>query len=42
MLGAVRDFCRTKVSLNAAVRGGVSLAKKDIEGLVTTCWSTRR
>ena len=35
MLGAVRRFLPDEGYLNAALRGGRSLAKKDIEGLVT-------
>lgn len=35
MLGAVRRFLPDEGFLNAAMRGGRSLAKKDIEGLVT-------
>lgn len=35
MLGAVRKFLPDEGFLNAAVRGGSSMARKDIEGLVT-------
>jgi hypothetical protein len=35
MLGAVRKFLPDEGFLDAAVRGGTSMAKKDIEGLVT-------
>ena len=35
MLGAVRKFLPDEGFINAAVRGGSSMARKDIEGLVT-------
>jgi hypothetical protein len=35
MLGALRRFMPDEGFLNAAVRGGMSLAKKDIEGITT-------
>lgn len=35
MLGAVRKFLPEEGLLNAMVRGGTSIAKKDVEGLIT-------
>jgi len=35
MLGAVRKFLPDEGFINAAVRGGASIARKDIEGLIT-------